>query len=272
MKEKTAPTDSETALVGPPMTETPVSGASAKPGPLQYLSRRISGKGATTPEAPKTSPEPSKEKEKTVQTPTAKPSTASTSASTAPPKPPVGTPKAATTTSMSRPAQTSAQKVSQKKKRKRKGLAGFFAALGCLSAGEFEDDEKSTLVGGNEMTEKPGTGATKTPMADSNPGPSTKAPVTAPEVTSKEADARGMTGTTRTADTGLTGTTATTGTTVVGGEADNDRGVMDAAEAKPEAVILAPVEPVTLPEDEVSCDTRHSSCDIAGSQDEPADS
>jgi len=144
--------------------------------------------------------------------------------------------------------QTSTQKASTKKRRKRKGLAGFFAALGCLSAGEFEEDnEKSSGAGGIAMTQKPGAGAaTQSTSVNSAPGPSTN-PVSAPLVDQpvRPVDTTGA--------SGITATAATTGpSTLVGAEANQDGGIPEADEVKPEAVILAPIEPVTLPEDEVS--------------------
>lgn len=148
--------------------------------------------------------------------------------------------------STARPAQTSTQKAAQKKKRKRKGLAGLFVALGCLSAGDFEDDERVPSGGATQMTQRQNAGASKAMASNPSPDPSSK-PVD-PSLAVMAIQQASNTGT-----TGTTGTTATNTTTLVGGEADTGRGDVIPEEVKPEAVLLAPVEPVILPDDEVSC-------------------
>ena len=244
MREKVDPTDSETALVGPQTTERLGNNTSDRPGAIQNLSRRLSGKGATSPETNQPTAEPMKEKEKVVSTatpaPIAPPSNASTTTSAAPSKPNTSA-KPAASSSIVKP--TATHKAAQKKRRKRKGLAGLFVALGCLSAGQFEEEEKATPVGGNQMAQKPGadSGATQVTKPDAASGPSTRPVDTVPFLqSSQQADATGTT------------STANTGSSMSGGQADTSKRVVNTEEIQPEAVIVAPVDPVTLPDDEVS--------------------
>ena len=147
------------------------------------------------------------------------------------------------------------QKSVQKKRRKRKGIAGFFAALGCLSAGEFEEDEKEKGSGNNVMTQRPGAATTqseKEPAAAA--GPSTLATEPAPNVSAEQGAGTA----------GTIGMTPTPETILVDGDASQDRGAAEADGTEPGAVIVAPVEPVTLPEEEVSAPFEKRDSEIAG--------
>lgn len=154
----------------------------------------------------------------------------------------------------------------QKKRRKRKGLAGFLLALGCLSAEEFEDEPKKGEKAAATSTSSAATtktAATPALLADSKstavsqpaapvsntPTPAiapisqpTAATTTSPQVQSEISQDREK----------ELAAPVTAGTTLVGG-ADVHDGSKELVEAKPEQVVVAPIEPVTLPPDEVSC-------------------
>ncbi|ORY33458.1 hypothetical protein BCR39DRAFT_302375 [Naematelia encephala] len=195
-------------------TSTGASAAAVdnKPSTSQPLARRLSSKGASKP---------------------------AISTSTAP---------RSATSNPTRPAETS--KAGQKKKKKRKGLAGLFLALGCLSAADFEDEppKKSPSVA---QPPKPAMAqkTTTTPATivdDATAGPSQPTAESAHQAE----EAMGTTGTTETGGTATT--SAMTGNTLVG-ESDKERSAVadDGAPVLGE-VILGPVEPVLLPEEEVS--------------------
>lgn len=227
MKEKTNPTDSETALLpnetskpntntnakNPASTSTS-SNASPKPGPIQNLTRKLSAR-AQSPKVPTTVPD-----EKAATSPSSSspnPNNSSKPTTTMNPAP----------TKPNATRQTPNQKASQKKKRKRKGLAGLLLALGCLSASEFEDDPKKTstsagTAGAKEvMLQKPSDNVT---VPTANPAEATS-PGTVVEGSSKD----------------VVQPAEPTGDTLVGGPSE----VTD--------VVVAPTEPVVPPIDEVSC-------------------
>ena len=122
----------------------------------------------------------------------------------------------------------------QKKKRKRKGLAGFLLALGCLSASEFEEDDRGKPASSTPMMQKPGVVATQ--PVSSGQAVNTSGPV------GESSSSAG-----RQVDT-----TETTGTTLVGVEGEREKPLEDAGGLGPtEKLVVVPVEPVTLPDDEV---------------------
>ena len=243
MREKAQPTVSETALVADPPAPAPpnqdlsleAEEPPANSGPFQNLTRRLSGKSAPSPamSSPPMSAAPAealKVDEKMPSTPPTKPIT--------PPLQPSMTAKPVSPTVM--PAPTSTQKAAQKKRRKRTGIAGFFAALGCLSSREIEEDEKPSAE--SVMAQKPASGTTKaattTPVSTAGAGPSTGANVL-PTIHERD-------------QMETTGTSGTTGTTLAGGEGDKDRSAAADGVAPGDELVVAPVEPVTLPDDEVS--------------------
>ena len=235
MKEK-QPTDSETALVS---NSTPASSvdkekatngdqheprtssekASAKPGPIQKLTRQLSGKASgkaattTQGDAEKATP--------AVTTFTPRPSTQTTApASTSIPAPAAST---------SQTTRSTGQPSTHKKKRKRKGLAGFLLALGCLSASEFEDEPKRT-------TEKP--------TAPAKPAGEGKKEVTSEKVA--DAGKPSATG----VGAGGSSQGASTPAKVQNGAAAKGPAVSTPVRATD--VVVAPVTPVSVPDDEVS--------------------
>ena len=193
--------------------------------------------------------EPMSEKEKIIpESVMNKPPTASP----APPKPQSEI-QSGSSTAPVKPIQppSTAMKTAPKKRRKRKGLAGLFVALGCLSAGDFEEDkDKQAVSGGMSMSQNPGNMTTTSPTGQPSAGSSSKlaaAPVASPPETQASPPTRE-----RTTETAGTGATGTTGSILVGRETDKVKGLSTLQDMQPTAVIVAPVEPVTLPDDEVS--------------------
>jgi RNA polymerase II subunit A small phosphatase-like protein len=153
-------------------------------------------------------------------------------ASTSGPSPPNSKPS----TTASKSGATPSPPAPQKKKRKRKGFAALLLALGCLSAADFEEDDAAKAK--REMLAKRAAAKEKEPI-----GASTKedgAPV------GHAAEPTATTGTTTLVDGG-----DRSGAAAASPDA--------AAAAKPQDVVIAPVEPVTLPEDEVSTAFRFPS-------------
>ena len=242
------PTESETALIS---GSQPAQASSSKPAtastekneaaasssatgrasPLETLTRRLSGKSApktgTTTDVAADATTSEKKLRSTVPT-----------VSTAPA---ASTSRAAPTASKPAAA-ASGVKAGQKKKKKRKGLAGLFVALGCLSAGEFEDEPKAKPAG-KDMAQKPGQSVTKTPTPAAT---TTVAAVPAKSGESKGTGADAAQIPAESSETGHRG--ETTNSTLV---EDATKGQADGGAASKEAIVVAPVEPVHVPADEV---------------------
>ncbi|GFZ48686.1 phosphoric-monoester hydrolase [Saitozyma sp. JCM 24511] len=226
MKDKD-PTDSQVGLVskaesssdGVVGVEKPKSSSS----PLQTLTRKLSGRSApskSTESNEKASAQPS-----TSTSAPASKSAAVPAASTSGPSPPNSKPS----TTASKSGATPSPPAPQKKKRKRKGFAALLLALGCLSAADFEEDDAAKAK--REMLAKRAAAKEKEPI-----GASTKedgVPV------GHAAEPTATTGTTTLVDGG-----DRSGAAAASPDA--------AAAAKTKDVVIAPVEPVTLPEDETA--------------------
>lgn len=263
MKEKTGnPTDSETALLdqstekgqegvhasGPSTAaQAPVSAATAastgRTSPLETLQRKLSNKASTgkspaQPNAETTTSNASAVPNNATTAPAPLPQTSTTAASTS-----TSTPasKAAPTVPASKPAPASTSRSTpQKKKKKRKGLAGLLLSLGCLSANDFEDEDKKKAPAARaEMAQKPNTTSATKPVTATTTPPK-------PAVESKIEEPR---------STGAVTSTDGKATPAIAAPVESDKGISNAAEAEPrsrEAVVIAPVEPVTPPVEEVS--------------------
>lgn len=122
------------------------------------------------------------------------------------------------------------------KKKKRSGLSGFFLRMGCLSADEFEDPEP-----------KKGTAPAKTA---SKPASTTSAPVATPKTAMSTKEVQPVTPTPIAGDAKPAHqpeVSGATGTNVV------ETGEKEKAPTQPgDEVVVAPKEPTTLPDDEVS--------------------
>ena len=127
------------------------------------------------------------------------------------------------------------------KKKKRTGLSGFLLRMGCLSASEFEDPEP-----------KKGTAPAKTA---SIPASTTSAPAATPKtaVAKEVKTPLPVVGDAKPAhQPEVSGATGTTGTTLV------ETGETEKVPTQPgDEVVVAPKEPTTLPDDEVSRPNRN---------------
>ena len=242
MKEKN-PTDSETALLAqnqgqstssttsPSSADKAEKKTSGRTSPLETLTRRLSGKASSPAEVSKTAVDghPAKQEKPTNGANPAP--TATVSASRSAPT---------TSASTSRPTTTShVSATAPKKKKKRKGLAGLFVALGCLSANDFEDDVQSARPVRKDMAQKPA----------AKPATST-GPVEAGTTTSSEPTGQAASGP-ETDTSKSTQTTTATGSTV---PQSSSKTLADtpALAHQQETIVIAPIEPVQIPEDEVS--------------------
>lgn len=222
----------------------PTDGETSRGTPLENLSRGLSNKSPSTTasSAPQTATE----------TAEPKPASSNTQPTTTTSKTAVNTPASrnvngVTKSNAASASSTTASKTGQKKKRKRKGLAGILLALGCLSVDDFEEEPTkpssatpftSAKV---DVSAKPtsgdvgvSSGAAKAPNGSVAPAPSGPAAAKAQDATvgaGQKADATGPSGSTLVAE----------------GLNEADRGI-----APNEQVVVPPIEPHTLPEDEVS--------------------
>ena len=126
------------------------------------------------------------------------------------------------------------------KKKKRTGLSGFLLRMGCLSANEFEDPEP-----------KKGTAPAK---SASIPASTTSAPAATPKtaVAKEVKTPLPVVGDAKPAhQPEVSGATGTTGTTLA------ETGETEKVPTQPgDEVVVAPKEPTTLPDDEVSSPNR----------------
>ncbi|KAK4683503.1 carboxy-terminal domain RNA polymerase II polypeptide A small phosphatase, partial [Tremellales sp. Uapishka_1] len=134
--------------------------------------------------------------------------------------------KPTTSTSKANPSTTlssQSQKAAGKKKRKRKGLAGLFLSLGCLDAADFEDEAHTQA--------KPSASHAKKEMIQKKPsGVGLGGPVPAESTSLARANSS------------------------TGHEAESTGNTLVPTDAVPteEQVVVAPIEPATLPDEETA--------------------